>query len=799
MKIIYLFVFLNLNLFAQNWSTINLPFYGRVADVSIPSNNKNLIFACGDDGIFKSTNAGISWTQLNSSPFYTSIQVSSLDNNYIITDKDYSTDGGFNWYSRNNDYRRLILAENSKNILFQLDDQYVNGYILKSINILKSTDFGQTWFKILPTRPYHREYSKILTHSANPNLVYVVSSDTLYKSTDLGFSWSKFKYRNSNDDEYVGACLDYKNQDIIYITIKDTIYKSINGGISFNKYYNNSIPLDSTKISQIFSDPKENQILYLENSNNLFNSIDGGLSWNFQYQLQDEICSFLGSVNDNIVLGLSNVGVLKSMDHCESLISIGYKKVGLGDFVALNDNDFYLWSDWIIFKTNNSGNDWKVIAAYYENNIGSLAICPLDTNIIFADEYKSSDRGKTWNKMNIPTSINVVYSIYASNLYIDYVFIRDIYGNLAKSTTNGESWEMVNCPQKIKELYLSTVNKNNLYFISSETNPSLYKSTDLGNTWSKINIALGNNNKINSLSISKYSDDLYLAANSIFRSTDEGENWNKIYSYSVAENYRIEKTYVDPLGNLFSPNVVSNNSLIGSTNKGITWSKSNISIQNNWLDLVYINSLGKVFCFSNDTLFSGFPSIEDPTFIKFLNPQGGENWTVGSQQNIQWQTGNIYQLKIDFSTDNGNKWFPINYTNKENFTWTVPNIPSNNCLLKITSFDSVFAISEPFSIKSVSGLEQVNNNIPSEFNLFQNYPNPFNPSTIIKYTIPNSGKVLIKVYDVLGREIKTLVNKYKDAGAYEIEFDASYLTSGIYFYKITSGNNSKTRKMILMR
>ncbi|MDF1611795.1 T9SS type A sorting domain-containing protein [Stygiobacter electus] len=92
-----------------------------------------------------------------------------------------------------------------------------------------------------------------------------------------------------------------------------------------------------------------------------------------------------------------------------------------------------------------------------------------------------------------------------------------------------------------------------------------------------------------------------------------------------------------------------------------------------------------------------------------------------------------------------------------------------------------------------------NQEFPTNYNLFQNYPNPFNPTTKIKYSIPNSEKVLLKVYDVLGREVETLLNEYENAGTYEIEFNGSNLTSGIYFYKITSGNYSETRKMILLR
>ncbi len=92
------------------------------------------------------------------------------------------------------------------------------------------------------------------------------------------------------------------------------------------------------------------------------------------------------------------------------------------------------------------------------------------------------------------------------------------------------------------------------------------------------------------------------------------------------------------------------------------------------------------------------------------------------------------------------------------------------------------------------------------FTLEQNYPNPFNPSATIKYSIPENGFVSIKVYDVLGKEVALVVNEEKAAGHYEVAFDASRLSSGVYFYRLTttpvSGqteNFSSTRKMILAK
>ena len=87
----------------------------------------------------------------------------------------------------------------------------------------------------------------------------------------------------------------------------------------------------------------------------------------------------------------------------------------------------------------------------------------------------------------------------------------------------------------------------------------------------------------------------------------------------------------------------------------------------------------------------------------------------------------------------------------------------------------------------------------STFTLFQNYPNPFNPATTIAYSIKNDGLVLLKVFDILGKEVAILVNENKPAGSYVVEFNASKLPSGIYLYKLISGNFTETKKLILMK
>lgn len=88
---------------------------------------------------------------------------------------------------------------------------------------------------------------------------------------------------------------------------------------------------------------------------------------------------------------------------------------------------------------------------------------------------------------------------------------------------------------------------------------------------------------------------------------------------------------------------------------------------------------------------------------------------------------------------------------------------------------------------------------PDEFNLHQNYPNPFNPNTTISWQQPSFSKVSIKVYDILGTEIKTLVDKEYEAGNHEIKFDASLLSAGVYFYTLQSGSFSETKKLTILK
>jgi hypothetical protein len=98
-----------------------------------------------------------------------------------------------------------------------------------------------------------------------------------------------------------------------------------------------------------------------------------------------------------------------------------------------------------------------------------------------------------------------------------------------------------------------------------------------------------------------------------------------------------------------------------------------------------------------------------------------------------------------------------------------------------------------------SAITQKIEEVPSDYKLSQNYPNPFNPTTSIKFAIPKSGFVTLKVYDILGRQITELVNQFKSTGTYIVDFDASAFTSGMYFYKLEVNDFVAVKKMVLVK
>ena len=119
-------------------------------------------------------------------------------------------------------------------------------------------------------------------------------------------------------------------------------------------------------------------------------------------------------------------------------------------------------------------------------------------------------------------------------------------------------------------------------------------------------------------------------------------------------------------------------------------------------------------------------------------------------------------------------------------------------MVNVTSTSNIDSIN--FHLYRVPvGIKQISSTVPSEYKLYQNYPNPFNPRTVIGYSLLKNGNVVLKIYDILGKEVATLVNNKQIPGVYEVTWEASQYPSGIYFYRLISGDFSETKKMLMIK
>ncbi len=192
--------------------------------------------------------------------------------------------------------------------------------------------------------------------------------------------------------------------------------------------------------------------------------------------------------------------------------------------------------------------------------------------------------------------------------------------------------------------------------------------------------------------------------------------------------------------------------------------------------------------------FDYTPVVAGNGKLSITAPNGNEKIKGGSYYNINWRkTGGIVYgtIQIEYSLDGGVTWVKINKTpiaGLTRYSWSVPKVNSTNCLVRVSNYTThqVFDVSDKaFTITTTTGVK--------------NYPNPFNPSTKIVFGLENKAQVSLKVFNSIGQQVAELVNKQLEAGNHEYEFNASNLTSGVYFYNLSIDGKSQVNKMILMK
>jgi photosystem II stability/assembly factor-like uncharacterized protein len=674
------------------------------------------------------------------------------------------------------------------------DDIFLTGYV--GGGLFRSTDGGENWYSI-SNRIDNIGVFVLKISSAGD--VYAGTLRSIYKSTDQGVAWNKVDA--SLPQNGYAEDITFDNSDNIYVTnTYEGIYKSTDGGNSWTLFSNG---LPSSKYVRRIEFTSNNILLLSDLYRGIYKSTDFGANWGQSNTGLDStyyVSSFNSNSAGDIFISTSGNGPFKSTDNGNSWVSIqgDLSLPYTSDIDFTSNGDLYLTIVQQLYKSTNGGVNWANITtmfngfgfqtAYVDNNDNVWATT-INSGII-----KSSDAGANWINYTVgltSTNVSSLVSDNSGNLY------ASIPGKgLYSSTDNGDSWNKITIVNYEEDTFIKTV----------EIIPSgglivynIYngmKTTTDFSTWNSFSTGL-TNQAIERLSVS---NDYFFAAGwdgKIFRSPRSAANWVEITDTSVSGYcYDLFSSSTGDLYYLFDEEVYK------STNDGDDWVNVGNDIEGYSFSITE-HPNGNIFVGTNEGVYRSIDA--------------GNSWT----EDVSGLTDGALSLAIhsDGSIFAGG-YSSTSRSNDLGQTWSPFTSGIINCRILYLTFgngDVLFAAAEKMGIyrttSAITSVEDNENEVLNNFTLEQNYPNPFNPSTKIKFIIPlvethrdASLLTTLKVYDVLGNEIATLVNEEKPAGNYEISFNASKLSSGVYFYRIAihsdklqAGSLIETKKMILLK
>ena len=398
-----------------------------------------------------------------------------------------------------------------------------------------------------------------------------------------------------------------------------------------------------------------------------------------------------------------------------------------------------------------------------------------------------------WSLQNSGTNVTL-YSVFFVDQNLGWAtgFEQQSFGKVTLTTNGGLNW------------YSQSINMHypfSLFFIDENTgwiagwatglppNTPLSKTTNGGISWININ-APGTFSYFRSVFFINQNTGWAVGGKScIIKTTNGGINWTiqkgSYYGYVYLESvYFIDQNKGWCVGG-------DRDTILTTSDGGVNWFDQSIVTSNRLLSVYFVNQ--------NTGWCVGY----NGTVLKTTN--SGLNWN--------YQTVGNYRLTSVYFTDPDNGW--ISGLNNSGIIYRTSNGGSNwfvqyNGTFNIHSMCFVnqntgWAVSSGGQIIKTTngggtvGIQNILSEIPSSFLLSQNYPNPFNPTTNIKFDIQKTSPTKLIVYDALGREVATLVDELLKAGSYQVDWDGSKYTSGVYFYTLQTGDFIETKKMLLLK
>ncbi len=563
----------------------------------------------------------------------------------------------------------------------------------------------------------------------------------------------------------------------------------------------------------------------------------------------------MASFHNNVFVGFL-AGLYRSIDDGNSF------HLSLSKFINSIDNDdsTVYAGGYGIFKSNDNGNTWIDISGIawvnYNRQIRSIKVIGKFLFVINTDLscYRSSDKGNSWKQINDVISNSVIFNLLTAN---NKIFVQTNSGFYI-SHDFGDTWQLLNPFPNNYYINDITFFNNKLY---SCTVGNIYYSLDWGNTWTTCTTEVPTS--ITSLSVNGSS--IFASGISLFRSQNNGLTWEIIGSksnivFADENSIYIGDRYGKPLVSKSTNNGQTWESIINglynvqdiqtihkkgqllflgtdkgvfiSTNNGNNWSESNSGLSP--VTTVY------TFAFDNNSIYAGTWNGV------FKSTNNGDSWHNIGCEHIKVIAASEKKIYTG-SFDSKCLYQAINTSNVSPLNWVAVQTENKNVRAIITYGESVFAGTEGgiflskdngknwqnisaglggqyiecLAIKDgyifagtnsssvwkrplseiVTDAKEKDESLPVLFSLSQNYPNPFNPTTNIVYSIPQAGHVSLKVYDMLGREVATLVDEFKQPGNYNSQFSIQNYTlpSGVYFYCLQCGSFTETKKLVLLK
>jgi hypothetical protein len=372
-------------------------------------------------------------------------------------------------------------------------------------------------------------------------------------------------------------------------------------------------------------------------------------------------------------------------------------------------------------------------------NNSTFNFISINSNLFAATYYGvflSTDNGLNWTQR----SNGINYPVKTITSIGSTILFAGTLGYVYRSLNNGVNWSQMDTGLTHNGVNAFAVIGTNIF--AGTTHSGVYKSTDFGANWSAVNNGLPATGWISTLA-AKDSNLFVNTTGGVYLSTDLGANWTwkslnaDVRCFAFSGNNIYAGTY--------------GNGLWLSTNNGTSWSTVNF----------YWGTQITALFASGSNLFAG---TEDATGV-FLSTNNGTSWIAKSQG-----FGNVIP---DIST-----------------------LFAANNYIYAGVYDTVIWRR---SYQDIIGINNISSSVPSAYSLSQNYPNPFNPTTTIKFDIAKNGNATIKIFDILGKEIATIVNEKLNAGTYTVDWNASDFPSEVYFYRLQTEGYTETKRMTLIK